>query len=144
MFCIFLQKTFVIQDCVYSDTTTYSSTVTKNIALPSNFSISFIINTKGNVSNSSGYLNLTNNTTQYIGKTGSTDTQINLYADGDHKLPKNSFNTDIEYVYTCNNGVQTLTDGTNTVTVNKTNPTVLSSVVASSNTQIKNLKIKAL
>ena len=155
MFCIFLQKTFVIEDLYHYDTTIYStSSVTLNVPLPSTFELEYVI--KQTDSNAGvPYLDIgdSSNNRMLVGQYARAGTNgIITYTGTQNNYPYSSnptVNQDntIHFKYDGTNYVYWLNDGTPMTISDK--GILLSKLIhieggGNSNNWLKNIKIKAL
>jgi len=79
----------------------------------------------------------------YCGKSASRNRNIVLFGESNilHTIP---VSVDTKYVLTYENGVATLTSGTDSISVNQSNVESIYSVEGSDNASLKNIKIKPL
>lgn len=140
---MFFIETYAIEDCIRYDTTVYSSSVTTEWDLPTNFKVEFIINSTNGPDPNFAYLRFNNSNTIYCGKSSSSRRNIVLFGESNilHSIP---VLVDTKYVLTYENGVATLTSGTDSISVNQSNVESIYSVTGSDNASIKNIKIKPL
>ena len=139
--------TYSIEDCIRYDPTDYvNAEPTKDWSLPSQFKLSFIINSDS-WSGSSGSSNVAlirfnNSGGVWCGKGSSTSR--NIYFNGS-VLNQISANVDTEYTLTYNNGSCTFSSGTDTLTATVSLTKLYSiSAQANSHAHLKNIKIKPL
>lgn len=134
---------YAIEDCAKYYGQTFSSTVNANLSLPNNCSIEFILNSNSSTSNNAVYLKF-DNASKFVGKTGSSSRAIMVYDGSNHELNTLPVSTDTTYIVEWINNVCTFKSGTDSITFNMTNPTLLELINATSNGKLKNLKIKPL
>lgn len=141
--CMNLQETFVIEDCIKTYLQTYTSQTGDivNYNLPNEFKIEFILNSNNSSSTNSAFLRFNNSSGNFIGKGSSSNRNIYLQ---DVILNTIPVSADVEYTITYENGITTLSDGTDTVSKTGLSLTSLYAIVGSSNCQLKNIKIKPL
>ena len=150
---VFLQEIFVVEDCVYYDTATYSSDASLDISLPSTFKLEFDLYPKSRSTSSGGV-------SHYV-KCSRTSSATDIWfgqgnSSGNHGImvrPSTSswctsytvLNTEnhvvvtydgSDVVYTCNNESKTVS---NSIAFNK-----LYGVSATANGNLKNIKVKPL
>ena len=136
-------ETYSIKDTWKYDPNSYNSNVTVNINLPSDFKIEFDVNSNSSTSSNTAYLRADNG--EIIGNTSNGDRKINLYDGTNHFLSSElPVSSDITLKWECINGVQTLTDGISSVSVNKPNPTSINLIGATTNATIKNIIVYKL
>jgi len=140
---IFVIETYSIEDCTRYDTTVYSSIVTTEWDLPTDFKVEFIINSTNGPDPNFAYLRFNDSNTIYCGKSASRNRNIVLFGESNilHTIP---VSVDTKYVLTYENGVATLTSGTDSISVNQSNVESIYSVEGSDNASLKNIKIKPL
>ena len=112
-----------------------------NYNLPNEFKLEFILNSNNSSSTNSAFLRFNNSSGNFIGKGSSSNRNIYLQ---DVILNTIPVSTDVEYTITYDNGVTTLSDGTDTVNKTGLSLTSLYAIIGSSNCQLKNIKIKPL
>ena len=135
---------YVVEDCIHYSSTTYSSSSVLDWSVPSAFELSFIINSGNSTSNNAPYIRFNSSSASlFCGKTGSANRNINLYNGSDNVLNQIPISTDVEYILTYENGVATLTDGTDTVSASMS-ITKIYQVNGTSNGKIKEIKLKPL
>lgn len=150
--CMNLVQTFVVEDCTYYDTVTYTSETTKNISVPSNFKLEFDLYPKSRSTSSGGvshYVKLTrpSTTDMWFGQgTSSGNHGIMVRPSTNYWCSSlTTLNTDNHVVvtydgsnvlYTCNGESKSVvySDGFG----------VISGISSTSNGNLKNLKIKPL
>lgn len=150
--CMNLVQTFVVEDCTYYDTVTYTSETTKNISVPSNFKLEFDLYPKSRSTSSGGvshYVKLTrpSTTDMWFGQgTSSGNHGIMVRPSTNYWCSSlTTLNTDNHVVvtydgsnvlYTCNGESKSVvySDGFG----------VISGISSTSKGNLKNLKIKPL
>ena len=151
-FGVLLQERYELEDCWKYDSTVHTSVSTVDIALPSDFELSFKVRRTSSSGNSS-YLEIGGNTgnTALIGQIGGSGiSQLRLYAsEGSSSytntdLGNNSSGTDTTYIWTKNGSNHTIkmNDTTKTTTNSLTHSKIR--MIRVTNNQLKELKIKAL
>lgn len=150
--CMNLVQTFVVEDCTYYDTATYTSETTKNISVPSNFKLEFDLYPKSRSTSSGGvshYVKLTrpSATDMWFGQGTSA---------GKHGImvrPSTNYwcsslttlNTDNHVVVTYDGSNVLYTCNGESKSVSYSNGFgVISGISSTSNGNLKNLKIKPL
>jgi len=144
----FVSETYTLEDCLRVFPNTYTSQISVNLSLPTNWQIQFILNSSSyNVSSGSrenvGYVRFDSATGGYVGKGGSGSRNITC-SPISKTLNQIPIDTDVEYTLTKVNNVLTLTDGTDTVSGSTTSCTNLNHFKASSDGIMKNIRIKPL
>jgi len=134
---------YEIEDCIRYNTTVYSSSVTTEWDLPTDFKVEFIINSTSGPDPNFAYLRFNDSNTLYCGKSASRNRNVVLFDESNilHTIP---VSVDTKYVLTYDDGVATLTSGTDSITINQANVESIYSVNGSDNASIKNIKIKPL
>jgi len=143
-----VSETYTLEDCLRVFPNTYTSQISVNLSLPTNWQIQFILNSSSyNVSSGSrenvGYVRFDSATGGYVGKGGSGSRNITC-SPISKTLNQIPIDTDVEYTLTKVNNVLTLTDGTDTVSGSTTSCTNLNHFKASSDGIMKNIRIKPL
>ena len=115
--------------------------------IPSNFECSFILRVSNSTSNNTGILSSTlNNGDLLVGNISSSNPQIALYpttSTGSAQYMGINKNVETELTWKYENGVHTVTDGTNTISLTGYAPSDLK-CSATSNCYIKNIIVKKL
>ena len=114
-----------------------------NLDLPSDCIIEFVLNSNSSTSNNAVYLKF-DNASKFVGKTGSSGRTIMVYDGSNHELNTLPVSTDTTYIVEWLGNVCTFKSGTDSITFNMANPTLLELINATSNGTIKNIKIKPL
>lgn len=98
-----------------------------------------IINYTNRGGNLSGFIRFNNG---WFGKGASSNLNIALY-DGTNSVTLNQIptNTDVEYTLTYQNGVMTITDGTDTTQLTTTNINSITQISAQNSVRISNIRI---
>ena len=148
---ILVSKRYEIQDCTYADNNTYTSEVSKNISLPSNFKLEFDLYPKSRSTDSGGvahYIKMT--------RTGTTDIWVGQgTSGGSHGImvrPSTNYwctsstllNTENHVVVTYDGTTLTYTCNNESKSVSTTALNTISGLASTSNGNIKNLKVKPL
>lgn len=141
-----LQKTYKIEDCYKYDTIAHNTNTVLNYTLPSEFELQFTLYSVSTVSGNTCYLRFNNSNTIFIGKATSSNRQVYFNDGSDHYLDSTvPESTDYTLTLTYENGVATLTDGVNTISLSIASLTSIYNVnVGRQDNYIKNIKIKAL
>jgi hypothetical protein len=121
----------------------YSSSVVTEWDLPTDFKVEFIINSTNGPDPNFAYLRFNDSNTLYCGKSTSRYRNVVLFGESNilHSIP---VSVDTKYVLTYENGVATLTSGTDSININQSNVSSIYSVNGSDNATIKNIKLKPL
>lgn len=141
---ILVSKTYSIEDCVRYNPNEYNSSTTVDYSLPSAFKCSFIIIPTSRNSSTSALTVSTSNGTIYIGQYSSHGTNGIYTSSGQSTGTVSILNTEQECVWEYSNGVHTFTLNGHTVTVNGYAPNTITTLGASSNNHLKQLKVKPL
>ena len=142
--CILLIQTYEVQDCLRYNSSEYSSTSVLDWNVPSQFKMSFILNSNSATSSNTAFFRFNSSSASlFLGKTGSGVRSMNLYNGSDHVLHQIPASTDKEYTLLYDNGSATLTDGTDTISVS-ISITNIYQINCSTNGKIKQIKIKPL
>ena len=147
-----LVQTFVVEDCTYYDTVTYTSETTKNISVPSNFKLEFDLYPKSRSTSSGGvshYVKLTrpSTTDMWFGQgTSSGNHGIMVRPSTNYWCSSlTTLNTDNHVVvtYDGSNVLYTCNGESNSVSYSN-GFGVISGISSTRNGNLKNLKIKPL
>ena len=150
--CINLVQTFVVEDCTYYDTVTYTSETTKNISVPSNFKLEFDLYPKSRSTSSGGvshYVKLTrpSTTDMWFGQgTSSGNHGIMVRPSTNYWCSSlTTLNNDNHVVvtYDGSNVLYTCNGESNSVSYSN-GFGVISGISSTRNGNLKNLKIKPL
>ena len=147
-----LVETFVVEDCTYYDTVTYTSETTKNISVPSNFKLEFDLYPKSRSTSGGGvshYVKLTrpSTTDMWFGQgTSSGNHGIMVRPSTNHWCSSlTTLNTDNHVVVTYDGSNVLYTCNGESKSVSYSNGFgVISGISSTSNGNLKNLKIKPL
>lgn len=145
---MFVSETYSIEDCIKAWDTTLTSQITPNYQLPSNWKIQFIINSN-DYSSSTGsrtnapFIRFDSSSGGYIGK-GSSASRIITVSPISKTLNNIPVSTDVEYTVTKNGNTLTASDGTSTVSGSTSNCNKLYLISASSDGNVKKVRIKPL
>lgn len=141
-----LQETYKIEDCYKYDTTAHNTNAPLNYTLPSEFELQFTLYSVSTVSGNTCYLRFNNSNTIFIGKATSSNRQVYFNDGSDHYLGSTiPESTDYTLTLTYEDGVATLTDGVNTLSLNIASLTSIYNVnVGRQDNYIKNIKIKTI
>lgn len=150
--CINLVQTFVVEDCTYYDTVTYTSETTKNISVPSNFKLEFDLYPKSRSTSGGGvshYVKLTrpSTTDMWFGQgTSSGSHGIMVRPSTNYWCSSlTTLNTDNHVVVTYDGSNVIYTCNGESKSVSNSNAFgVISGISSTSNGNLKNLKIKPL
>ena len=139
-----LEETIAIEDCIKAWMNTYNSGYSVNYNLPSSFKIEFTIKAGPNMSGSNfAFLRFNNSDGLFVGKAGSSN--LNLYLGGSNIISNIlPVGTDAKCLLTYENGSATLSYGEDSVTLNNLSLTELYNFDCSTNSTMKNIKIKPL
>lgn len=142
----YIQETFVVEDCYRYDTTVHNTNTVLNYSLPPEFELQFTLHSVSTVSGNTCYLRFNNSNTIFIGKATSSNRNVYFYDGSDHLLGTTvPESTDYTLTLTYENGVATLTDGVNTLSLSVASLTSIYNVnVGRQDNYVKNIKIKAL
>lgn len=140
-----VSESYTIHDYYRYSSSTYSSSTTVNWSLPTNFKLEFILNSNSATSNNAPMVRFNNASSIFIGK-ASSSSRNGIWGDGQWTVIGDiPVSTDTEYVLTYENNIATITDGTNTITMNvSTDLTSIYGVIGFSNGVIKNIRITQL
>lgn len=142
-----VSEIFSIEDCLRVFPNSYTSQVSVNLSLPTNWQIQFILNSSSY--NTSGsrenvcYVRFDSSSGGYVGKGATTSRNITC-SPINKTLNTIPIDTDVEYILTKVNNVLTLTDGTDTVSGSTTSCTNLNHFKATSDGIVKNIRVKPL
>lgn len=141
--CMNLLETYSIEDCLkYWETLSIQGDTSVNYSLPSNFELDFTIySTKPTTDPSIAYLRFNSSRGIWCGKGDSTSRVVSFFENSFSQIT--NANTDYNFTLTYENGVATLTDGTNTQTSSQT-LTKLYLFSSKGGSQLKNIKLKQL
>ena len=142
--CMSLQETYSIEDCLkYWETLSIQGDTIVNYSLPSNFEVDFTIySTNPTTDPSVAFLRFNSSSGVWCGKGSSTSRAV--YSIGGTTFSQiTNVNTDYNFTLTYENGVATVTDGTNTETSSQT-LTKLYLFASKGGSQLKNIKLKPL
>ena len=143
---VFLQERYEIEDCDRYDTTVHNTNTVLNYSLPSEFELQFTLYSTNATTGNTCYLRFNNSNTIFIGKATTSNRDVYFY-DGSNHLLGSTIPVSTEYVLilTYENGVATLTDGVNTLSLSISSLTSIYNVnVNRQDNYVKNMKIKAL
>ena len=138
-----VSETYSIEDCLkYWETLSIQGETSVNYSLPSNFELDFTIySTKPTTDPSLAYFRFNSSSGIWCGKGGSTSRVVSFFGNSFSQIT--NVNTDYNFTLTYENGVATLTDGTNTQTSSQT-LTKLYVFNSRGGSQLKNIKLKPL
>ena len=150
--CMNFVQTFVVEDCTYYDTVTYTSDTTKNISVPSNFKLEFDLYPKSRSTSSGGvshYVKLTrpSTTDMWFGQgTSSGNHGIMVRPSTNYWCSSlTTLNTDNHVVVTYDGSNVLYTCNGESKSVSYSNGFgVISGISSTSNGNLKNIKIKPL
>ena len=150
--CMNLVQTFVVEDCTYYDTVTYTSDTPKNISVPSNFKLEFDLYPKSRSTSSGGvshYVKLTrpSTTDMWFGQgTSSGNHGIMVRPSTNYWCSSlTTLNNDNHVVVTYDGSTVLYTCNGESQSVSYSNGFgVISGISSTSNGNLKNLKIKPL
>ena len=139
---VFLQERYEIEDCYKTYMQEYTSASNVNYDLPSKFLIEFTLwaNSVGGYGGSA-FLRFNNSSGAYVGKGSSQSRNITINTTVLNQLPVSEYKT---FYLSFENGVATLTDGTDSITSSLTLTKLYQINSGGVNGKIKNVKIKAL
>ena len=139
---ILLQERYEIEDCYKTYMQEYTSASNVNYDLPSKFLIEFTLwsNSVGGYGGSA-FLRFNNSSGAYVGKGSSNNRNITINTTVLNQLPVSEYKT---FYLSFEDGVATLTDGTDSITSSLTLTKLYQINSGGSNGKIKNVKIKAL
>ena len=143
---MFLQERYEIEDCDRYDTTVHNTNTVLNYSLPSEFELQFTLYSTNATTGNTCYLRFNNSNTIFIGKATTSNRNVYFHDSSDHLLGS-TIPVSTEYVLTLTyeNGVATLTDGVNTLSLSISSLTSIYNVnVNRQDNYVKNMKIKAL